>query len=176
MIFDVPRDEPRPMPPPSGLGIPPLPIRLFGLFLLPGKRFCIGDVGDLTSSVFFGRADRLSGCVPSSYGQKYENERRQKCKKVRPSPFKEAWHSQTAQIPSVLVNCCTPLLTHTSAWSYPIPSILWQGLCHCDHPHSCPAPLFTLIKADSVSLYIFICSPSPPPPHFQCLHSASKNK
>ena len=29
-------------------------------------------------------------------------------------------------------------------------------------PHSCPAPLFTLIKADSVSLYIFICSPSPP--------------
>lgn len=64
----LPRDEPRPRPPPSGLGMPPLPRRLLGLLLLPRNRFCVGDVGDLTRSVVFGRADRLSGCVPSSYG------------------------------------------------------------------------------------------------------------
>lgn len=66
----LPRDEPRARPPPRGLGIPPLPARLLGLLLLPGNRLCVGDVGDLTSSVVFGRADRLSGCVPSSYGSR----------------------------------------------------------------------------------------------------------
>lgn len=63
----LPRDELRPRPPPSGLGIPPLLGRRLGLFLLPRNRFCVGDVGDFTISVVFGRADRLSGCVPSSY-------------------------------------------------------------------------------------------------------------
>lgn len=66
----LPRDELRPRPPPSGLGIPPLLGRRLGLFLLPKNRFCVGDVGDLTISVVFGRADRLSGCVPSSYGSR----------------------------------------------------------------------------------------------------------
>lgn len=66
----LPRDELRPRPPPSGLGIPPLLGRRLGLFLLPRNRFCVGDVGDLTISVVFGRADRLSGCVPSSYGSR----------------------------------------------------------------------------------------------------------
>lgn len=66
----LPRDELRPRPPPSGLGIPPLPGRRLGLFLLPRNRFCVGDVGGLTISVVFGRADRLSGCVPSSYGSR----------------------------------------------------------------------------------------------------------
>lgn len=73
----LPRDDPRPRPPPSGLGIPPLPMRLLGLFLLPGNRFGVGDVGDLTMSVIFGRADRLRGCVPSSYESKEEYKRRQ---------------------------------------------------------------------------------------------------
>jgi len=50
-----------------GLGMPPLLDRLFGLLLLPGKRICVGDVGDLTESAVLGRAERLRGCVPSSY-------------------------------------------------------------------------------------------------------------
>lgn len=75
----LPRDEPRPRPPPSGLGIPPLLGRLLGLLLLPRNRFCVGDVGDLTSSVVFGRADRLSGCVPSSYGSRERSMRENRC-------------------------------------------------------------------------------------------------
>lgn len=51
--------------PPRGLGMPLLD-RLLGLVLLPVNRLCVGDVGDLTSSAVLGRADRLSGCVPSS--------------------------------------------------------------------------------------------------------------
>lgn len=47
--------------------MPPLLDRLFGLLLLPGKRLCVGDVGDLTGSAVLGRAERLRGCVPSSY-------------------------------------------------------------------------------------------------------------
>lgn len=74
----LPRDEPRPRPP-SGLGIPPLLMRLLGLPLLPRNRLCVGDVGDLTSSVVFGRADRLSGCVPSSYGSRERSMREDRC-------------------------------------------------------------------------------------------------
>ncbi|TNN86645.1 hypothetical protein EYF80_003113 [Liparis tanakae] len=71
----LPKDEARPMPPPSGLCMPLLS-RLLGLPLLPRNRFCVGDVGDFIRSVVFGRADRLSGCVPSSYGSR-SIERRQ---------------------------------------------------------------------------------------------------
>lgn len=75
----IPRDEPRPRPPPSGLGMPPLLGRLLGLLLLPRNRFCVGDAGDLTSSVVFGRADRLRGCVPSSCGSGERSVRENRC-------------------------------------------------------------------------------------------------
>lgn len=64
--MSLPREEPRPKAP-RGLGMPPLADRLLGLLLLPEKRPCVGDVGDLMDSAVLGRADRLSGWVPSSY-------------------------------------------------------------------------------------------------------------
>lgn len=77
--FDIlPREDPRPRPP-SGLGVPPLLMRLLGLLLLPGNRFCVGDVGDLISSVVFGRADRLRGCVPSSYSRRDRSMKEDRC-------------------------------------------------------------------------------------------------
>lgn len=74
----LPRDDARPRPP-SGLGMPPLQRRLLGLLLLPRNRFCVGDVGHFTRSVIFGRADRLSGCDPSSYGSRDRYMREDRC-------------------------------------------------------------------------------------------------
>ena len=51
-----------------------MPPRLLGLLLLPEKRLCVGDVGDLTGSAVLGLADRLRGCVPSSCGGEGEVE------------------------------------------------------------------------------------------------------
>lgn len=84
------KDKPRLRPPPSGLGIPPLPMKLLGLLLLPGNRFDVGDVGDLTISVVFGRADRLRGCVPSSYGSRDRSMKEDRCEWAPPSP---SWRS-----------------------------------------------------------------------------------
>lgn len=57
----LPREDPLPRDPLSGLGMPLLFVTVTGLLLLAGKRFCVGDVGDLTGSAVLGRADRFSG-------------------------------------------------------------------------------------------------------------------
>ena len=76
-------------------------MRLLGLLLLPRNKFCVGDVGDLTISVIFGRADRLRGCVPSSYGNRDRSMKEDRCEWV-PPPFPGAApDSQTAQFSSV---------------------------------------------------------------------------
>lgn len=49
-----------------GLGMRPLPMPI-GLVLFPGKRLCVGDVGERRGSAVLGLAERFSGCVdPSS--------------------------------------------------------------------------------------------------------------
>ena len=47
--------------------MPLLFVTVTGLLLLAGKRFCVGDVGDLTGSAVLGRAERFSGWAASSY-------------------------------------------------------------------------------------------------------------
>ena len=97
-----------------------------------------------------------------------------------PPPFlEELWMPRQHSFPLLLVNYRIPILTTTSSL---IPSLFTSPLLSSPllsspllssplwSSHSCPAPLFTLIKADSVSLYIFICSASPPPRSL-CLHS-----
>lgn len=49
-----------------GLGMRPLPMPV-GLVLFPENRLCVGDVGERSSSVVLGLAERFNGCVdPSS--------------------------------------------------------------------------------------------------------------
>lgn len=47
--------------------MPLLFITVTGLLLLAVKRFGVGDVGDLTGSAVFGRAERFNGWAASSY-------------------------------------------------------------------------------------------------------------
>lgn len=62
----ISKEDPLPRDPARGLGMPLLFVTVTGLLLLAGKRFCVGDVGDLTGSAVLGRAERFSGWAASS--------------------------------------------------------------------------------------------------------------